>query len=84
MVDAADFVAQRRREKRLPATANDTGMCQNQLKDKKSDPRNLIIQKFCVWIFVLIWITIFDETIWYVYTNLSMILKNIEILKYDT
>lgn len=84
MVDAADFVAQRRREKRLPATANDTGMCQNQLKDKKSDPRKLIIQKFCVWIFVLIWITIFNETIWYVYTNLSMILKNIEILKYDT
>lgn len=40
VVDAADFVAQRRREKRLPATANDTGMCQNQLKDKKSDPRN--------------------------------------------
>lgn len=32
VVDAADFVAQRRREKRLPATANDTGMCQNQLK----------------------------------------------------
>lgn len=31
VVDAADFVAQRRREKRLPATANDTGMCQNQL-----------------------------------------------------
>lgn len=85
MVDAADFVAQRRREKRLPATANDTGMCQNQLKDKKSDPRNLIIQKFCVWIF-LIWIAIFNKTIWYVtfYTNLSMILKNIEILKYDT
>lgn len=84
MVDAADFVAQRRREKRLPATANDTGMCQNQLKDKKSDPRNLIIQKFCVWIFLLIWKAIFNETIWYVYTNLSMILKNIEILKYDT
>lgn len=82
MVDAADFVAQRRREKRLPATANDTGMCQNQLKDKKSDPRNLIIQKFCVWIFLLIWIAIFNETIFY--TNLSMILKNIEILKYDT
>lgn len=82
VVDAADFVAQRRREKRLPATANDTGMCQNQLKDKKSDPRNLIIQKFCVWIFLLIWIAIFNETIFY--TNLSMILKNIEILKYDT
>lgn len=79
VVDAADFVAQRRREKRLPATANDTGMCQNQLKDKKSDPRNLIIQKFCVWIFLLIWIAIFNETIFY--TNLSMILKNIEIFK---
>lgn len=84
VVDAADFVAQRRREKRLPATANDTGMCQNQLKDKKSDPRKLIIQKFCVWIFLLIWIAILNETIWYVYTNSSMILKNIEILKYDT
>lgn len=84
VVDAADFVAQRRREKRLPATANDTGMCQNQLKDKKSDPRKLIIQKFCVWIFLLIWIAILNETIWYVYTNLSMILKDIEILKYDT
>lgn len=48
VVDAADFVAQRRREKRLPTTANDTGMCQNQLKDKKSDPRNLIIHEFCV------------------------------------